>query len=266
MKRIYVKFFGFSETELHALETVFSLSGADGLGYSAWTPEAAETQEAPDVLLIEGDSWEAVLALANPSYDGVKLIWVGEDAPANAWRVLPAPVKWSAVVHAMDEEFTPVTSAALSMDLDLAHEDELTVLLDENEDTQPMDLDGADSPAAPRRVLVVDAGREERLYLRAKLASAGLYDVDEAASGVEAVEYLRQRAYHLVTIDLGLIDVDSWQLVKLVDLARPAIAHLFVTGTAPGWKQGWRARLSGAQVYLQKPLDPVQLKKLLQKV
>ena len=279
VKRIYVKFYGFSDTERHALDSVFRLSESRDIVYSAWTAQAAEARHAPDILIIDGESWEAVLELANPSHDAVKLIWVGEDPPEQAWRVFPAPVKWSAVLEAMDEAFapprpsapSPLSSAAApvspALDLDLAHEHDLDVQLDiTTDDTEPLPLEPGALPAAGRRVLVVDPGRDDRLYLRAKLAAAGLHEVDEAATGTEALVLLNTHAYQLVTLDLGLTDMDAWQLVKAVDNTRPAIAHLFVTGSAPNWQQGLRARFSGAQVYLKKPLHPGQLKKLLQKI
>lgn len=259
VKRIFVKYFGFSEAERHALDTLFRLSEAGDTAYSPWTPASAE---APAVLLVEGDSWEAVLELANPLHDGIRLVWVGEDAPAEAWRVFAAPVKWSAVIEALDAEFSPPAAPAVSLDLDLAHDQDMDVHLDGEDDTAPMALHGA--PASTRRVLVVDAARDARLYLRAKLAAAGLYEVDEAASGAEALVLLDHHHYHLVTVDLGLTDMDSWQLVKRVDSTRPAIAHLVVTGADPVWRRGLQARFAGAQVYLPKPLDPEKLRVLLQ--
>lgn len=258
MKRIFVKYYGFSETERHALDTVFRLSESRETVYSAWTPE---TPEAPDVLLIDGDSWEAALALANPVHDELKLVWVGDDAPGQAWRVFAAPVKWSTLIESLDEEFASPTSHSLSLDLDLVHAEELEVHFDEADDTAPLEL----APLAPeRRVLVVDAGRDERLYWRAKLAAAGLYEVDEAASGSEALALLQDQPYHLVTVDLGLADMDSWQLIKAVEAARPVVPHLFVTGSTLAWHQGVRAWFSGAKVALKKPLHPGQLKELLQ--
>lgn len=262
VKPIFVKYYGFSDAERHALHTLFRLSESHPVVYAPWT---ADSPQAPQVVLIDGDSWEAALALANPLNDRFKLAWVGAGAPAGAWRVFASPVKWSALIEAMDEEFLPVTSRALSLDLDLAHEADLDVHFDGNDDTAPMALDGAALSAA-RRVLVVDAGRDERLYLRAKLSSAGLHEVDEAASGAEALELLRGAAYHLVIVDLGLSDMDSWQLIKAVDSTRPAIAHLFITGAEPAWRRGLQARFSGAQVYLTKPLDPEKLKTLLQNI
>ena len=275
MKRIFVKFFGFSGTERQALDLVFRLSEARDVVYSAWTAQTAEAMEAPDVLIIDGDSWEAVLALANPAHDGLKLIWIGDEAPAQAWRVFAAPVKWSGVLEAMDEAFgllprplpsLPEPQASLPMDLELAHDEDLDVVFDEVDATAPLPLEPGMLPLAGRRVLVVDPGRDDRLYLRAKLAAAGLHEVDEAATGTEALILLNTHAYLLAMVDLGLTDMAPWQLIKAVDNTRPAIAHMFVTGTAPAWQQGVRARFSGAQVYLQKPLHPGQLKKLLRNI
>lgn len=261
MKRVFVKYYGFSDTERHALHTLFRLSGSRDTSYALWTADAPEP---PSVVLIDGDSWEAVLALANPEHDELKIAWVGGDAPAHAWRVFASPVRWSAVSEALDEAFSPVTSRSLSIDLDLDHEHDLDVHFDGGEDTAPMGLEG-ESAAALRRVLVVDAGRDQRLYLRAKLASIGLYDVDEAATGAEAMALLEHSAYTLAIVDLGLTDIDSWQVIRQIDQRKPRIAHLFVTGE-PSWRKGAKAWWSGAQVYLKKPLDPDQLTVLLQNI
>lgn len=271
MKRIFVKYYGFSDAERHALESMLSLSESRDVVYSAWTAQTAEAVHAPDVLIIDGDSWEAVLELANPSHDAVRLIWVGDETPLEAWRVFQAPVKWSAVLDAMDKEFAPAAPApepvSAPVDLDLTHEQDLDVQLDENgDDTQPLPLEPGELPAPGRRVLLVDRGREDRLYLRAKLAAAGLHEVDEAATGTEALVLLNTHAYHLVTVDLGLSDMDPWKLVKAVDNTRPAIAHLFITGSSPGWRSGARAWFAGARVYLSKPIHPGQLKSLLRKI
>ncbi len=261
VKKVSVKFYGFSETERRTLETVFRLSESRDTVYSAWTPQSPED---PEILLIEGDSWEAVLAMANPAHDGIKLIWVGDDAPLHAWRVFPAPVKWAAVVECMDEEFAP--PSAFSLDLDLMHEEDMRVHFDDEEDTAPSQLNPESSPEEVRRVLVVDSSREDRLYLRAKLAMADLYEVDEAASGAEALAFLRAHHYRLVTVDLDLADKSSWQLLQAIKTTRPAIAHVFVTGARLAWYHGWRAWAVGAEVSLKKPLHPGRLSQLLQNI
>ena len=267
MTRIFVKFYGFSDAERHALDTVFRLSETHDVVYSAWTPQAAGAAAEPDILLIDGDSWEAVLELAKPAHDALRLIWVGEGAPLHAWRVFAAPVRWSAVLEALDAEFAPLTSQALSADLEQSHAHDLDVVLDEaDDDTQPAALEGDTEMSPPRRVLLVDALRDDRLYLRAKLASDGLHEVDEATCGAEALALLGAQSYHLVVVDLGLRDMDSWTLIRAIGKAQPALPHLIVTGAVPGWMRRVRAYFAGAEVYLAKPLHPGVLKNLLQKM
>lgn len=267
MARIFVKFYGFSEAERHALDTAFRLSETHDTVYSAWIPQAAGEAAAPDILLMEGDSWEAVLELAKPEHDALKLIWVGEGAPAQAWRVFPAPVRWSAVLETLDAEFAPLTSKALSADLDLTHEHDLDVVLDDvGDDTQPSELDGDTEVVPPRRVLLVDASRDDRLYLRAKLASEGLHEVDEASCGAEALGLLAAQNYHLVVADLGLRDMDGKTLIKAIGKTQPALPHLIVTDAASSWMNRVRAYFAGAEACLTKPLHPGVLKNLLQKL
>lgn len=270
LTRIFVKYFGFSDAERHALDTVFRLSESHDVVYSAWTVQAvgedAEPAE-PHILLIDGDNWEAVLELAKPAHDALKLIWVGEGAPLHAWRVFAAPVRWSAVLEALDAEFAPLTSKTLSADLDTAHEHDLDVVLDEpDDDTQPAGLDGDTEAAPARRVLLVDASRDDRLYLRAKLASEGLHEVDEASCGAEALGMLGAQTYHLVVADLGLGDMDGKTLIQAIGKTQPKLAHLIVTGTASSWVNRARAYFAGAEACLSKPLHPGVLKNLLQKI
>lgn len=267
MTRIFVKFYGFNDAERHALDTAFRLSESHDVAYSAWTPQAAGVPAEPDILMIEGDNWEAVLELAKPAHDALKLIWVGEGAPLHAWRVFAAPVRWSAVLAALDTEFAPLTSQALSADLDMSHAHDLDVVLDEaNDDTQPAGLDGDTEITPPRRVLLVDASRDDRLYLRAKLASEGLHEVDEASCGAEALSLLGAQTYHLVVVDLGLGDMDGRTLIQAIGKTQPKLAHLIVTGTASSWMNRVRAYFAGAEACLAKPLHPGALKSLLQKI
>lgn len=267
LTRIFVKYFGFSDAERHALDTVFRLSESHEVVYSAWTPQAAGAAEEPDILLIDGDNWEAVLELAKPAHDALKLVWVGDGAPVHAWRVFAAPVRWSAVLEALDAEFAPLSSKTLSADLDTAHEHDLDVVLDEaGDDTQPAGLEGDTEVTPPRRVLLVDASRDDRLYLRAKLASEGLHEVDEASCGAEALGMLGEQNYHLVVADLGLGDMDGKTLIQAIGKTQPKLAHLIVTGTASSWVNRARAYFAGAEACLTKPLHPGVLKNLLRKI
>ncbi len=281
VKRIFVKVFGFSDVERHALNTVFRLSESRPTAYALWT---AAAPAAAEVALIDGDSWEAALELANPSHDPLKLIWVGDRAPARASLVMARPLQWAAVIEGMDALFARAPAQALpaakgaapdaDLDLDLLSESiagpDQGLDVDSEAVTAPAPLESPEplepSEPDPLPVLVVDADPAARLYLRAKLAMAELMQIDEAATGAEALQRLRTRRYALVILDLGLPDMDSWLLVKQVGEVRPAVGFLILTGSRVSWLDGVRGWFAGARGCLRKPLHPGKLKQLLRNV
>jgi CheY-like chemotaxis protein len=272
VKRIFVKVFGFDDVERHALNTVFRLSETRPTAYALWT--AAAPDEA-DLALIDGDSWEASLELANPAHDELKLIWIGDNAPPRARLVVKRPLQWAAVIDGMDEllaadlaQAAPAAKAP-GMDLDLDLLSESTALLDLDLDfdseapTAPAPLEASAPEPEHAQVLVVDADRDARLYLRARLAMAGLLLVDEAASGTEALKLMDTRLYKLVVLDMDLPDVDHWDMVKRVRASRPPVEFLILTGNRLSLLDAVRGWFAGARSSLRKPLHPGKLKRLL---
>ena len=274
VKRIFVKVFGFSDVERHALNTIFRLSEDRSVAYAPWTPGVLCAAE---VVLIDGKSWEAALELANPAHDALTLIWVGDNAPAKASLVIARPLQWSAVIQRVDQllafpslRVAPTVGAEDVVDLDRLSE--ACALSDPDQDaemqvvTLPLPLKSLAADAAHPQVLVIDADPEARFYLRAKLATAGLLQVDEAATGAEALLRLQTRVYKMVLLDLDLPDFASWQLVKQIARARPAVEVLILTGSKVSRLDALRGWFAGARGSLRKPLDPVKLKALLRQV
>ena len=265
VKRIFVKVFGFDDVERHALNTVFRLSETRPLAYALWTPAAPDEA---DIALIDGDSWEAVLELANPAHDDLKLIWIGSNAPERAYLVFKRPLQWAAVIDGMDKLLMQSVQAP-GMDLDLDLLSESTALLDFDLDvdtgapTDPSPLDTLPAEPEQTSVLVVDADLSARLYLRARLAMAGLTQVDEAASGTEALKQLGERPYRLVILDMELPDIDHWDMVKRIGAMRPAVEFMIFTGSKLSPADAVRGWFAGAHGSLRKPLHPGKLKRLL---
>lgn len=245
--QIFVKVFGFSDVERHALNTVFRLSEARSRRYALWVGSAPHAAE---LALIDGDSWEAALELANPAHDGLPLIWVGDHAPARAGLVMARPLQWAAVLEGMD---ALLAAPAAAPDLNV----------DSNTITEPASR--ALPPTEPEAlaVLVTDADAEARLYLRVKLAGAGLLQVDEASTGAQMLQLLAARRYKLLILDLDLSDVDCWQLVRQVGELRPAVECLLLTGSRVSWLDAVRGWWGGARACLRKPLHPGKLQQLL---
>lgn len=244
-QQVFVKVVGFTDVERHALNTVFRLSAEGGVAYALWTPEAPA---APQLALIDGQSYEARLELESPAVAELKLIWVGAIAPAHAWRTFERPLQWPDVVNAMDALFAD--TGPLDLDLDF-------------------DFDGDHKPpAAPpgKRALIVDPGQEDRFYLRAKLASVGLLQADEAASGLEALELLKANTYSVALVNLHVTDMDGWELFKQVGATKPNKPQVILTTSSRSLSLKTRAWFAGASACLDKPLHPGKLAALLQKV
>ena len=239
VKRIFVKVFGFSDVERHALNTIFRLSEDRSVAYAPWTPAVPCAAE---VVLIDGKSWEAALELANPAHDALTLIWVGDNAPAKASLVIARPLQWSAVIVRVDQllafpslRVAPAGGAEDDVDLDRLCEAGALPGPDQDVDahvtTQPLSLKSLAANLDHPRALMIDADPQARFYLRAKLAAAGLPQVDEAASGAEALLRLQTRVYKMVLLDLDLPDAAGWQLVKQIGRLRPSIEVLILTGS-----------------------------------
>jgi CheY-like chemotaxis protein len=255
-QRIFVNVIGFSDVERHALNTVFRLSEERETAYAPWTSSSPEPAR---MLLIDGDDREARLELNWPGNAGLKLVWVGADAPAHAWRSFQRPLSWPEVVRSMDELFAP----PVVLDVDLEAEPPLDIDLDAagGPDTQPSQLDAESG----KRALIAAASNEDRLYLRARLALAGISQVDEAMAAVQVLELIETNRYDLVLLDFALPGMPGWTLLKGLRQAPVRIPHIVILKPHPSLNDRLRALLTGARL-LAKPPHPGRLQTALSKV
>ena len=245
-ERIFVKVMGFSDVERHALNTIFRLSEQRQTVYSLWEPGAPQ---AARLALIDGQSAEARHELEQTGQSDLKIIWVGAVAPASAFRTFDRPLSWPDVLRAMDQLFAPPEP----LDFDLG--------FDGGAPTEPPSI-----IAAGPRALIAAAGREERLYLRAKLALAHLTQADEAETAAQALELARNNNYGIALIDFSLPDMNGWAFVKELTGAHPAIHHVIVTKFEPSVGERVRAWFSGIEGFFNKPPHPGRLQSLLQRM
>ena len=246
-ERVFVRVVGFTDAERHTLNTVLELSEQRDTVYSLWR---AETPTPPKLALVDGLSHESQLPLAWPDGQELKIIWVGASAPGNAWRVFERPLFWPDVLAAMDELFAAPDVIDFDLDFDSA-----------GPDTQPPE------PQGPiKRALIASADRNERLYLRAKLALAELTHADEAETGGQALELTRAHQYTVALVDFALPDVNGWALLKELTEMRPVIPHVIITKAKASAGEHLRAWLAGAKGCFDKPPHPGKLQDLLQKV
>lgn len=235
-QRIYIKVVGLSDEERHALNVVFRLSEQCRTMYQLWTPTAAEPAK---VALLDGQSWEARVEAESPLHRDLRILWVGTNAPANAWRSFQRPIAWPEVVASLDALFEPGAP-----------------------DSAPGEPDSAMSD---KQALIVSADRTERLYLRARLALARLTQADEAESGLEAMQLARGKQYDLALVDSSLGDMDAWALLTQLRQGRKPIPHLAMTKAERSMSERLRA-WRGSLALLEHPPDPERLDAWLSRI
>ena len=112
------------------------------------------------------------------------------------------------------------------------------------------------------RVLVVDDERDGADSLAELLTLSG-YDAEVAYGGVEALEKVEAHRPHCVLLDVGMPGMDGGELTqRLRALYGDDIVLVAITGRA---SDDTRVVPTFALVdhYLQKPVDPAKLRKLL---
>jgi DNA-binding response OmpR family regulator len=101
------------------------------------------------------------------------------------------------------------------------------------------------------KILVVDDEESVRSALRKVLRAEG-YNVALAENGRVAIEKAIQGEIDLVLLDLGLPEEDGWMVLKWLQIFKPLLPVIVITGR---WKQGETARAAGADMLMEKPLD-----------
>ncbi|HET8745603.1 MAG TPA: response regulator, partial [Ramlibacter sp.] len=223
--------------ERHALNTVFRLSEQCLTMYQLWTPAAPEP---PRVALLDGQSWEARVEAESPLHRELRLFWVGANPPASVARAFARPLAWGEVIEALDQLFSPGSG------LDLGQ--------------------GPDSVMSQKQALIVSADRDQRLYLRARLALARLTLADEAENAAQAVERARGKQYDLALVDCNLPDADAWVLLRQLRQGPQAIRHVAMTQSGRSVSEHVRAWMGGADALLENPPHPGRLDAWLSRV
>jgi len=103
----------------------------------------------------------------------------------------------------------------------------------------------------PSRILVVDDEPAIRRFLRTSLGAQG-YQVDEAADGQAALELLRRIPPDVLVLDLGLPDLDGFELLRRLRAGGSALPVIVLSSRADE-KGKVEALDLGADDYVTKP-------------
>ena len=105
------------------------------------------------------------------------------------------------------------------------------------------------------RILHVEDNSDNRHLVRRVLEAEG-YEVIEARSGTEALEFLYSQHVDLALMDINMPDIDGYTLATRIR-ATPSFAALPILAMTANVMRGDRERslAAGCDGYIQKPID-----------
>jgi DNA-binding NtrC family response regulator len=123
-------------------------------------------------------------------------------------------------------------------------------------------MDAPDNEARRPRILIVDDEPELLVILREFLG--GEFELEEAATGSEALEMLARGAFALVLTDINLPGADGIAVLRAAKAADPETEVIMLTGNA-STMTAIEALRDGAYDYLAKPFDLLELDQSLRR-
>jgi len=115
----------------------------------------------------------------------------------------------------------------------------------------------------PARILVVDDELDTAQSLALLFRAMGK-EVEFAVTGTAALEIARRMRPDMIFVDIGLPDIDGWQLTRRLkaEAAQRPVRIVCISGRS-GADDKRRSADAGAEAHLVKPVDPAHVEKLV---
>jgi PAS domain S-box-containing protein len=120
-------------------------------------------------------------------------------------------------------------------------------------------------PVAPQRILVIEDNDDGREMLGRVLRIAG-HEVVEAATGSEAIEIAARRSPTVVLVDIGLPDLDGYEVARALRRRLGSAVRLVALTGYGQPRDRARSHEAGFDVHLLKPVDPAELAEVLRRL
>lgn len=117
-----------------------------------------------------------------------------------------------------------------------------------------------------KMTLVIDPSKEDRFYLRARLALSGRTLVHEADTSLQGLDFVRHHYFDLVIVNLEVPDMMGWELVRQLIAQEPKVGPIVVTSLNGSVNMRDLAEAAGCRDFLGKPFDPFKVQSLLLKI
>lgn len=115
-----------------------------------------------------------------------------------------------------------------------------------------------------KRILIADDSNTMRSMLVSTIDELEQFAIVEAASGFEALRLLPREPVDLIITDINMPDINGLELISYVrNNPNYRSIPLFIISTESGEKDLEKGLALGANEYLVKPFDPLQLRELI---
>jgi CheY-like chemotaxis protein len=129
---------------------------------------------------------------------------------------------------------------------------------------EPVPVEAEAPPNGHRRILVVEDNADAAATLRDFLELSG-HEVELASSGMDGVQAAREFHPEVVLCDLGLPGMDGYQVAAALRQDPETASAKLIAVTGYGREEDRRkSKEAGFDLHLTKPVDPVQLRRVLQ--
>lgn len=109
-----------------------------------------------------------------------------------------------------------------------------------------------------KQILIVDDASTVRMYHRNILEAAG-YSVDEAVNGIEALEKALEGNFDLYIVDINMPKMDGYEFLQQLRREQMHQAPAIMVSTEAAELDHTKAYFSGANLYMVKPIKPLQM-------
>ncbi len=114
------------------------------------------------------------------------------------------------------------------------------------------------------RALIVDDSSAVRAFVRAALEETGVADLEEAATGFDALRKLAAGEFQVVLVDINMPDINGLELLSYMKKSpRQQRARKILMSTRLAGTDAKRGRELGADAFLQKPFDVDELRAIM---
>jgi two-component system response regulator (stage 0 sporulation protein F) len=117
---------------------------------------------------------------------------------------------------------------------------------------------------ATKRILIVDDEENTRIGLSKLLSQEG-FDVNSAANGHEALDYLKRQKVNLIISDINMPDMNGLSFLRELSRKFPSTNVIMITAYG-GVESYLEAMNLGAYEYLHKPVRLDELRSIIKRV